>query len=128
MATHSLLCTLAALVALAALAPAVSPGCDTPQDRAAFVQHNATFHDDVEACGLKCKGSGPCTTECVKASVGLTDTCAGCFGADSQCARDKCIVQCMLDAKSAACLACHKEKCYPALLVCVEVPEEIIPQ
>eukprot|EP00823_Brevimastigomonas_motovehiculus_P009086 TRINITY_DN8767_c0_g1_i1.p1 TRINITY_DN8767_c0_g1~~TRINITY_DN8767_c0_g1_i1.p1 ORF type:complete len:141 (-),score=21.70 TRINITY_DN8767_c0_g1_i1:202-588(-) len=102
-------------------------GCNDVQDLTSFNQTHDSFHGLMQNCAKKCLGGASCTSSCIQSAAKLTKDCADCFGADAACSASKCMAQCMLDPASKACLQCVHDKCFPDLLTCSQVKEEVLP-
>jgi hypothetical protein len=97
--------------------------CDNPADFAALAAAADTISDTTQSCVFSCTQAprlGACVTTCIGADVGLTGGCAQCFGNISVCVVNQCLTQC-LDASSAACENCRKQKCEPAFVTCAGI-------
>eukprot|EP00727_Mastigamoeba_balamuthi_P011592 m51a1_g7055 hypothetical protein (122) ;mRNA; f:163143-163574 len=116
------------VAALALVAAVALADCDNDADKAVFVALNSTFHATLQQCSVSCWGAEDCVTNCVVRSMGLSASCAECFGTDAQCMARYCITKCATSPSSQACLSCHTAKCYPALLTCANVDAALIPQ
>jgi hypothetical protein len=68
-------------------------------------------------CGRMASGQGSVATTCMKGK-GLTQGCAGCWGASVDCTVNNCILPCALDAMGADCKACNVKMCDPAFNTC----------
>jgi len=61
-------------------------------------------------CAIQCAGDEACATTCVEDASGISEPCAGCFGAMIACTLEKCFLKC-LDAESEACTTCQDAEC-----------------
>jgi hypothetical protein len=77
-----------------------------------------------QSCGFQCitaSDFGGCVSSCVQKSLGISSTCASCFGSDATCTKDKCLAQC-INPQSPGCLACSKQQCGAAFSACSGLP------
>lgn len=69
-----------------------------------------------------------CISGKVHVSLGLSTPCGLCWGHDAICMQDSCFKDCVLgSAHGAACVACSKLHCTPAMLACAGLPDWAFP-
>ena len=94
-------------------------GCGNAADVFAQLSHFKTMVGDIQSCMLQCIVSGvECAVKCVIKKIGLSASCAKCWGAEGQCIERHCSLICLKDPTGAACLKCTNVNCMPALEQC----------
>jgi hypothetical protein len=89
-----------------------------------IVNDQDTTKAQFQACASACISKNPissCVDSCMTKKLGLSSTCASCFGDEAQCTIDSCLVPC-LNPNSAACEQCSLTNCGPALEQCTGIP------
>jgi len=110
------------------LSTTAAGACGNHPDLTLFRDERTTLHHAIMNGLIACLTSSN-RTSCAIGHVeqlGLSYGCSICWAEDGLCTLSKCIVQC-LDPSSAACLACSREYCSPALNVCTGVPKWAYP-
>ena len=81
---------------------------------------NDEFTQNYLEASANAWGDSESTTEALYAiySDTISKPCLGCLGDTTQCGRDKCFLDCLLDQRSLACDNCINLNCLPTLLSC----------
>ena len=86
--------------------------CDNEADLALLEGGEIDPEAEAQACAMNCIGEPPgCATTCIVDETGLSEACAGCFGAMINCAMENCIGQCMENPESEECMQCVEDSC-----------------
>eukprot|EP00930_Biecheleria_cincta_P033010 TRINITY_DN22864_c0_g1_i1.p1 TRINITY_DN22864_c0_g1~~TRINITY_DN22864_c0_g1_i1.p1 ORF type:complete len:221 (+),score=60.08 TRINITY_DN22864_c0_g1_i1:38-700(+) len=93
--------------------------CMTQEDLKVWVEGGGKQHYDaaLDHCGTSCAAGFGCTRDCMK-KYGYSDGCASCMAHEVECARDKCLGQCISNHKSPECVHCTKKNCRPVMKHC----------
>ncbi|MDH3655837.1 MAG: hypothetical protein OEN21_16360 [Myxococcales bacterium] len=79
----------------------------------------AEFPAAAQACGTDNLGAGAeVIGACIAEDTGLSDECAVCFGATTQCTIDNCLADCAPDPLGEPCTVCRAENCDPTFNAC----------
>jgi hypothetical protein len=93
--------------------------CVNDADRASLGDA-AAVQAAEQTCGLRCfGGSDPeCNAKCMGMTLGLSNECAKCWGAQIDCVAKNCLTQCIAGADAPECQTCTAQLCSPALHAC----------
>ena len=106
-----------------------NPGQCNESDRRDYIYRgNTDFNHTWRTCGKNASGSASGTTACLKRHYqGLSQECAGCFGAYVGCARSNCWNSCWINPDGKDCQNCSNSHCQPGLISCTGIAEDQLP-
>ena len=84
--------------------------CDNENDILILADGQADLTETMKDCALSCLGEEACAKECVIKELGVSNDCAGCFGANIACTMKNCALHCM-DPNNDKCAECQEENC-----------------
>jgi len=96
-----------------------SGACTNPSD-SDKLKNLTLAKADMDTCGRGCYGSSTfstCVAQCMSSKLGISSSCAQCFGDDGECTKDNCLLQC-INPDSQSCLDCSNQYCTPAFTSC----------
>lgn len=91
------------------------------------VLEDGAFAQDFNCLGQCMNGADPqCASPCLQETYGLTPACADCSSAMVACGVSACLMNCVTDPQSPACLDCVATNCAPDFEQCAGVPYDVI--
>ena len=111
-------------------APGEAPqGACSQKDREDYV-HDASlkFTNQLRTCSRETWANNSKNLACLTENLpSLSKGCAQCFADMASCAKDNCMMACMMDSKGLRCISCVNANCQASLVKCTGVARADLP-
>jgi hypothetical protein len=101
-------------------------GCSSFSDVKILVNEAGGIIPQQTKCGHKALGNVNKFLKCFEEATGLSSQCSSCYGALTNCGKNKCLPDCIL-GPSAKCSSCICANCIESFKKCMKIPCTIIP-